>query len=58
MAVFNGAFPIISGQEQASRDFAAACMGGAARSSRRTSLDMGSLGRRGLYRRPRWEASY
>lgn len=27
MAVFNGAFPIISGKEQGSRDFAAACMG-------------------------------
>jgi hypothetical protein len=28
MAVFDGAFPVISGKEQASRDFAAACMGG------------------------------
>lgn len=27
MAVFNGAFPILSGKEQAGRDFAAACMG-------------------------------
>jgi hypothetical protein len=27
MAVFNGAFPILAGNEQAGRDFAAACMG-------------------------------
>jgi hypothetical protein len=27
MAVFNGAFPILQGKEQAGRDFAAACMG-------------------------------
>jgi hypothetical protein len=27
MAVFNGAFPILPGKEQAGRDFAAACMG-------------------------------
>ena len=27
MAVFNGAFPILSGKDQAGRDFAAACMG-------------------------------
>ena len=27
MAVFNGAFPILSGKEQGGRDFAAACMG-------------------------------
>jgi len=27
MAVFNGAFPIVAGKEQESRDFAAACMG-------------------------------
>jgi hypothetical protein len=27
MTVFSGAFPILSGKEQAGRDFAAACMG-------------------------------
>jgi hypothetical protein len=27
MAVFNGAFPILSGKEEAGRDFAATCMG-------------------------------
>jgi hypothetical protein len=27
MAVFNGAFPILSGKEQEGRDFAAACVG-------------------------------
>ncbi len=27
MAVFNGAFPILSGKDQAGRDFAATCMG-------------------------------
>lgn len=27
MAVFNGAFPILPGKEQAAKDFAAACMG-------------------------------
>ena len=27
MAVFNGAFPILPGKEQAGRDFAATCMG-------------------------------
>jgi hypothetical protein len=27
MAVFNGAFPILPGKEQAGKDFAAACMG-------------------------------
>ena len=27
MAVFNGAFPILPGREQAARDFAAVCVG-------------------------------
>lgn len=44
MAVFNGAFPILAGKEQAGRDFAATCMG-----ERRKEFDA-QLVRNGLTR--------
>ena len=44
MAVFNGAFPILSGKEQAGRDFAAVCVG-----ERRTEFEA-HLGRDGISR--------